>query len=102
MVFRAKHLKKLYKHKNGLFNGAFNFSYTDQMIKIGGGGGDQIFQRDHLFLLNKGGPNFSKGDRFFLKIMVPPDHFFPEIFGPGGGGGGDFFGGDQLLRDSSR
>ena len=49
------------------------------MIKIGGreggGGGGE-----HLFQLEKGGPNVSKGDRFFQKILVPPDHFF----GPGG------------------
>ena len=35
-----------------------------------------------LFQLEKkgGGPNFSKGDRFFQKILVPPD----LLFGPGG------------------
>ena len=35
------------------------------MIKIegGGGGGGGIFLKgDHLFQLNKGGPNISKGD----------------------------------------
>ena len=59
------------------------------MVKIGGrggGGGGQHFSRgDHLFQLEKGGPNVSMGDRFFQKILVPPDHFF--------GPGGLFFGG---------
>ena len=60
------------------------------MVKIGGrgggggGGGTKFFKGDHLFQLEKGGPNVSKGDRFFQKILVPPDHFFSEIFGPGG------------------
>ena len=35
--------------------------------------------------LEKGGPNVSKGHRFFQKILVPPDHFF--------GSGGLFLGG---------
>ena len=49
---------------------------TKQIVTIwgrGGGGGG------HLFQLEKGGPNVSKGDRLFQKILVPPDHFFgPE------------------------
>ena len=43
----------------------------------------------------RGGPNFSKGDRFFQQILVPPDHFFLKYLVRG-----DCFWGDQLLRDS--
>ena len=35
-----------------------------------------------------GGPNFSKWDRFFQKILVPPDHFFLKYLVRG-----DLFGG---------
>ena len=62
--------------------------------------GPNFSRGDHLFQLEKGGPNVSKGGGggadFFRKILLPPDHFFSEIFGPGG-----LFWGDQLLRDRS-
>ena len=42
----------------------------------------------------RGGPNFSTGDQFFQKILVPLDHFFLKYLVRG-----DCFWGDQLLRD---
>ena len=45
-------------------------------------GVDQFFQGGTIyFSCKRGGPNISKGDRFFSENIGPPGSFFSEIFG---------------------